>query len=249
MIKKSLLTLILPILFISHSNAQDNVDNLPNFDEQSWHWGYYLGVNHYDFKITPTDLGMTNNDQLGIISDATIGFSVGLLGDFKVNDYLNFRVEPGLSYTTRNLTYHDDVMVNFEGTYERTDTIREIHSTYVNIPLLLKFGGKRMKNIRPYLIGGANLGIDLNSHQNGADDNTTGYEGFRTKTMNLFWEAGGGIDWYLPYFKFTTEVRGSFGIKDELVRDGNPPGTLFTPWTGSIDKLQTRAIFFVLKFE
>jgi len=40
------------------------------------------------------------------------------------------------------------------------------------------------------------------------------------------------------------EIRGSFGINDEIVEE---PKT--KPLTDPIDKLQTRAVFFVLKFE
>ncbi len=243
----------MPIIFFASASAQDKVANLQNFDKQRWHWGYFFGLNHYDFKITPTSQGMVDN-KLGVNSNPTVGFSVGLIGDFRLNDYFNFRIEPGLSYATREIIYDKKVLNNFydsgyTGTKPDNDSIRVIQSTYVNIPLLLKFGGERRHNIKPYLIGGINLGIDLASHQNSTDDNTSGVDGFRMNTINLFWEGGAGIDWYLPYFKFTTEIRGSFGIADELVKDGTPPGTNHTPWTGTLDKLQTRAIFFVLKFE
>jgi hypothetical protein len=108
----------------------------------------------------------------------------------------------------------------------------------------LKFGGKRKHNIRPYLIGGINLGIDLKSNEHSPANNTNGIDGFRMTTFNYSWQAGAGIDWYLPHFKFTTELRGSFGINNELIKDPEK-----TPWTDPIDILQTRAVFFVVKFE
>ena len=250
MTKKILLLLILPLVFISSAYAQKDVENIPNFDKQRWHWGYYLGVNMYDFKISPTAKGMTNDGTLGINTETTIGFTVGLIGDIRLNDYFNLRFEPGLDLAGRRLTYHKDVMAKYnKNTYDLEDTIRNIRSTYINLPLLLKFGGRRKHNIRPYLIGGVNLGIDLKSNENSSTDNTNGVEGFRMTTLNYSWQAGAGIDWYLPHFKFTTELRGSFGINNELIKDGTPPGNTITPWTDPIDNLQTRAVFFVLKFE
>lgn len=252
MYKKILLSFALSIVFMSSAFAQKDVENIPNFDAQRWHWGYYLGVNHYDFKISPNSKGMTDDGRLGINTNTSLGFTVGLIGDIRLNDYFNFRFEPGLDISKRELVYDSELLENYPHVPDPdylADTIRKINSTYVNLPFLLKFGGKRSHNIRPYVIGGVNLGLDLASNENSSEDNSTGIEGFRMTTMNMSWQAGAGIDWYLPYFKFTTEIRGSFGINDELVKDGAPPGSSVTPWTDPIDKLQTRAIFFVLKFE
>jgi opacity protein-like surface antigen len=262
MTKKILLLLILPIVFISSAYAQKEVENIPNFDEQRWHWGYYFGANMYDFKISPNAKGMVQADtlsdgkSLGINTETTIGFSVGLIGDLRLNDYFNLRFEPGLDISKRKLTYSDSIwnhkpyqQYGLPHSLDDNDVIRNIKSTYINLPLLLKFGGKRRHNIRPYLIGGVSLGIDLKSNEHSSSDNTNGKEGFRMTTFNYSWQAGAGIDWYLPYFKFTTEIRGSFGINDELIEDGTPPGSKSTPWTDPIENLQSRAIFFVIKFE
>ncbi|MCK5787501.1 MAG: PorT family protein [Chlamydiia bacterium] len=245
MSKRILLLLILPIVFISSAYAQKEVENIPNFDEQKWHWGYYFGANMYDFKLSPNAKGMTEDGALGIETSVFPGFTVGLIGDIRLNDYFNLRFEPGLDMVDRELTYHKDVMSRYDGSiYDRSDNLRRIKSTYINLPLLLKFGGKRRHNIRPYLIGGMNVSIDLSSNEKSSNDNTNGEHGFRMTTLNYSWQAGAGIDWYLPHFKFTTEIRGSFGINNELIKDNE-----VTPWTDPIDNLQSRAVFFVIKFE
>jgi opacity protein-like surface antigen len=252
MTKKILILILFPLLFASNLLAQRDLDNIPNFDEQRWHWGYFLGVNHYDFSIVPTDAGMTDNNQLGVNTETTIGFSVGLIGDLKLNDYFNLRFEPGLDIAKRELVYRRELLEQYPNIGDPdylNDTIRNINSTYINLPLLLKFGGKRRHNIRPYAIGGMNLGIDLTSNEDSSNDNFNGIDGFRMTKMNYSWQAGAGIDWYLPFFKLSTEIRGSFGINDEMVLDGNPPGSIDSPWTSTIEELHTRAIFFVLKFE
>ena len=252
MSKRILLLLILPIVFISSAYAQKTVENIPNFDEQRWHWGYYFGANIYDFKLSPNAKGMTEAGALGINTDVFTGFTVGLIGDIRLNDYFNLRFEPGLDMVDRELIYDVEILNKYPNTGAPeylSDTLRKIKSTYINLPLLLKFGGKRRHNIRPYLIGGMNVSIDLSSNESSSKDNTNGENGFRMTTLNYSWQAGAGIDWYLLHFKFTTEIRGAFGINNELVKDGTPPGSKATPWTDPIDKLQSRAVFFVIKFE
>ena len=240
MTKKILLLLILPLVFISSAYAQRDVDNIPNFDKQRWHWGYYLGANSYDFKISPNSKGMTKGGALGINTETHVGFTVGLIGDIRLNDYFNLRFEPGLDITGRKLTYEKDIIDQYPGF---TSNERTIKSTYINLPLLIKFGGRRSHNIRPYLIGGANLSYNQSSNKGGTgNDEST--DSFRMTSLNYSWQAGAGIDWYLPFVKFSTEIRGSFGINNEMIDD---PGT--TPWTDPIDNLQTRALFFVVKFE
>jgi opacity protein-like surface antigen len=226
MTKKILLLLILPIVFISSAYAQKDVENIPNFDKQKWHWGYYLGVNMYDFKISPTLEGMTGG-TLGFETEIIPGFSVGLIGVLRLNDYFELRIEPGLDITRRNLT----------NTITNTITKEEIKisSNYVNLPLLLKFGGKRSHNIRPYLIAGGNLSFN----QAHAKDDT-----FKMTSFNYSWQAGAGIDWYTPYAKISTEIRGAFGINDEKAE--KPEDNI---WSDYIDKLQSRSIFLVIKIE
>jgi len=249
MTKKILVFLFLTVVFAPSTFAQHTLsDNLPYYDANRLHWGFYLGLNFYDFKLTPTSKGMTESGALGITTKVSPGFSAGLITDYKLNDYFNIRFEPGIDMSNRRLTYDKYIMSQYPS-YDPKDSIRNINSFYLNLPILLKFGGKRRHNIRPYIIGGVNFSYDFRSNENNSRDNTNGIDDFRMKTFNYSWQAGVGIDWYRKYHKFSTEIRGSFGINDELIKDGKPPGSEITPWTDPIDKLQTRAVFFVLKFE
>ena len=62
------------------------------------------------------------------------GFNVGLIGDLRINDFFNLRFEPGLYANQRKLIYPDQDGLNSEN-----DKIREIKSTYIHLPLLIKF--------------------------------------------------------------------------------------------------------------
>ncbi|KOS07731.1 PorT protein [Flavobacterium akiainvivens] len=206
--------------------------NMENFDKQRVHWGYFLGFNSYDFKFD-----YKVNPGVDIIAKKTTGFNVGLVGNLRLMENLDLRLEPGLYYTQRNLTYNDPrLLTDFE-------KLREVKSTYIHFPLLLKFSAKRTGNVRPYLLGGVSRTWNLDSNADAKDDNLTG-DRFRMKKWTSNYELGFGVDLYFEYFKFSPSIRGVFGLEDELIRDN----TIDSPYTGNIESMKTRAIFINFTF-
>lgn len=213
------------------SNAQfgsSPLINLENFDKQRVHWGYFLGFNSYDFKIEYKTVGPD------ILAESTTGFNVGLVGDLRLQEYVDLRFEPGLYYTQRNLMY--------PGFTNEFDALREVRSTYIHFPLLLKFSSLRLGNIRPYLQGGVSTTLNLSSNNKSRDDNEQNR--FRVKQWTTNYEVGFGIDLYFEYFKFSPSIRGVFGMGDELIRDNDPN----SPWTSNIQSLKTRAVLINFTF-
>jgi hypothetical protein len=203
--------------------------NLENEDKALLNWGYFLGFNQYDFKFN------YKNDLQDILVNKTIGFNVGLIGELRLHEFLDLRFEPGLYYGSRTL--------GFPGFSEENDAIREVKSTYVNFPLLLKVSTKRLGNWKPYLVGGVSASMNLGSNETSLDDNSSGT--FRMKKQVFNYELGFGIDFYTEYFKFSPSIRGVFAITDELIPDNDPS----SPWTGNIDALRTRGVFVNFTFE
>lgn len=207
---------------------RDVIEYLPNFDLETLHWGYYLGINQKSFKISYLEPDKT------IIVGESIGFNVGLIGDLRLHNNINLRFEPGLSTNTKKLYF----------TYlQGKDSLREAGGTYLHLPLVLKFSTNRYNNIRPYILGGISYDYNFSSNQDNHDDNSTGE--FRMKTHNFMYEMGLGFDLYLYYFKFSPSIRGVFAINNELKYDDNPN----SKWTGPIDFFGTRGIFINFAFE
>jgi hypothetical protein len=221
--------LIIVLLFTQIAAAQggmfgkDPIINKENWNKQRVHWGYFLGFNSLDFKF----------DYLTIAEDiqveTTTGFNVGLVGNLRLTEYFDLRFEPGLYITQRNLTYPAITDAN--------DRLREVKSTYIFFPLLLKYSALRAGNVRPYLVGGVSTALNLGSNSKIQDDNYN--ERFRMNEWTNFYEVGFGVDIYLEYFVFSPSIRGVFGMNDELIRD-NTPGS---PWTGNVQAMKTRGFF------
>tara|TARA_B110000240_G_scaffold196824_1_gene250065 strand:- start:9738 stop:10442 length:705 start_codon:yes stop_codon:yes gene_type:complete len=226
---------ILLLFFYSNSFSQTQgrkVENLQNFDKQKIHFGYFIGFNQYNFKIN-----YKKNPNYTTQVEEELGLNIGLVGDIRLGEYLNLRFEPGLQTNKSALKFNE--RSNFT---QNSDTLRSIKSTFIHLPLLLKFSSKKINNFRPYLIGGISTSFNLSSNENSPEDNKNNV--FRLKSNTLYYELGFGIDFYLQYFKFSPSIRGLFSVTNELVPDND----LESPWTGNIDKLSTRGIFINLTF-
>ncbi len=227
---KKILIILLLVTFGARAQFTDDIPkNIPLFDKDALTWGYYFGLNFYDFKIDYK----TENEH--ILSESNPGFQVGLIGNIRLNDNFSLRSEPGVYFTNRRLIFQ-----NFT---ENKDKIREISSNYVQLPLAIKFNTIRYGNIRPYVIGGIVFSYNVSSWQDSANDNSAGR--FRMKKQSWMYEVGAGFEMYLYYFKLTTSVKGIFSLDNELVRDKDPN----SPWTSNIESVKTRGVYFNLTFE
>lgn len=237
---KKIIVFIAFLLALQTVSAQlftkEKIANNPdNIDQKFLSWGYFLGFNQYDFKFN------YNQDLKDILVEKTFGFHLGLVGDMRINNYMNLRLEPGVFFTTRNLQYDESYFAGMD--FNNSDLLREVKSTYIHIPLLLKISTKRINNFKPFIVGGFSTALNLSSNEDNPDDNSAGE--FRMKKNTYFYEIGFGIDLYLVYFKFTPSIRAIFAMNDEIVRDADPN----SPWTGNVAKMQTRGIFINFTFQ
>lgn len=196
------------------------------------HFGYFIGVNLYNSKIDYKKNPIFNTQY-----QEEFGLNIGLIGDLRLSENLNLRFEPGLQTSKASVKFNE--RSNFT---QKSDTLRSIKSTYIHLPLLLKFSSKRINNFRPYVIGGISTSLNLSSNENSPEDNKN--KVFRLKSTTFYYELGFGIDFYLQYFKFSPSIRGLFSLNNELVPDRDAQ----SPWTSHIDKLSTRGIFINLNF-
>lgn len=233
---RTYIAVIALVLSFSSVNAQwlsrPRVQNDQNFDKKPISWGYYFGVNSMDYNFD------YQNEQEDIQVEKSVGFNVGLIGDLRLSEFVSLRTEPGLIYTQRNLMYAPDPRFDDEN-----DQLREVPSTYIYLPLALKFNTRRLNNVRPYVQFGVATVTNLSSNEDNPDDNFAGQ--FRTTSSPFFYEMAIGVELYLYYFKFIPSIKGVFVASDELVRDNRPN----SPWTGNITKMQTRGVFLNFTFQ
>ncbi len=226
---------LVPIIGNAQLFTKKKVLNNENFDKPRVSWGYFLGMNNYDYNFDYI------SDTYDIQTEKSFGFNVGLIGNFRISDYFDIRFEPGLIMSNRNLVFNPLQFGEFE--YNENLHFREIKSTYIHFPMLLKISSKRVNNFKPYLLAGISTALNLSSKEKSVDDNSLGQ--FRTKKNVFFYELGFGIDLYLEWFKFSPSIRGVFAISDEHVDDNDP----LSPWTSNIDFMKTSGILINFTFQ
>ena len=233
---------ILFILIANYSYGQaKKIQYNPGYDKKPFHMGFTLGFNSLDYRILPTDnlLYLSTADSVyRLEARQTLGINLGIISDLRVGEYLNIRFLPGmifgqrnLEYTMRDLGYPDEVKFY---TYPM-----KIPSIYLDAPLTFKFRAQRINNYRPYIIGGMALKYDLETKRVAREN--TAYT-IKQDPLDYFYEFGFGIDWYLVYFKLSTEFKYSFGMKNIIINEN-------IEYSKVIDKLRSRMFILSFHFE
>jgi hypothetical protein len=249
--KKKVLSILLCLLISGSILAQERkVLNLPNFDNDPYHFGFILGLNQMFFTVKPkdgytnvvynqsqlADLTGTSAHLLGVESNSTTGFVIGIVSNLRMGERFDLRFIPSLSFGERQILYR----ILISGDSLPIVITKPVQSTFVEFPLYIRYKGKRINNVRPHIFGGAKYAIDLasNSKKRG---NSTDYN-VAIQRNDLYAELGVGFDFYTAWFKFGTELKMSYGLRDILKHDN-------TIYTDGIQQMNSRLFQLTFSFE
>ncbi len=231
-----LFVFLICLLTYTQINAQRiRIPNNRNYDLKNYHFGFMLGLNQMNFAIKNIENLRPFDTLYGIESTPKMGFNIGIVADLRLNDFMNLRFIPSLSFGERSLNY----FIKFNNLIV-SSVEKKIESTYIEFPLELKLRSQRMTNTRAYVIGGAKYCIDLASQAKKKTDNDEII--IKLNRSDVHVELGVGFEFYLVYFKLGTEIKMSYGITDLLVRENNL-------YTDGIEKLNSKMFQFSLTFE
>ena len=237
----ALLIILLLLISFGVFAQPKKVTQLPNFDNHEINWGFYIGWNNSDYKIQYKLSEEYKNTRVNF--DHKTGFNVGIIANMRISENFSLRFEPGLISNASTLYFIEDN--DYPIDLWKENESNEIETTFLHIPLLLKFNAARLNNVRPYLIGGFSYDYNFSSNQENKDDNFAGE--FRMQTHNFMYEVGLGFDFYFHYFKFSPSIRGQFAMTNEIKYDEEVNGP--SPWTDPVDFMGTRSLFIKLSFE
>ena len=138
--KKILFTFLLCLFACAAAWAQERrVQNKPYIDERRFHYGFFVGVHDQSMRIDnngylpPAGDAMEGQQWVAQTDQVNIGFSVGVLGEWRINRKL--------------------------GTDQRES--QDMKSCYIGVPVDLKIAAPRFNNFRPYVVTGVAPMFDL----------------------------------------------------------------------------------------
>lgn len=230
---KLLLVFIMGNTWLSFAQNRDKIEYLSTFDQKQLRFGFYLGLNQNNYNISYKAPEQFPNAY--IVSKPNMGFNLGVISDLRLHQNLSLRFEPGLMTNTKTLYFKH---INL-----KQDSVREASGTFLHLPFFIQFNANRLRNIRPYVVGGLAYDYNFASNFNNPDDNSSGE--FRMQKNNFMYEVGVGMDFYFYYFKFSPSIRGVFAINNELKYDDDPN----SQWTKPIDNFGTRGVFVQFTFQ
>ena len=205
------------------------------YDEKPIHFGFSLGFNAMDFRITPSQAYLTTDSLYPEVSKLNPGINIQIVTDLRLSKYVDIRFLPGVSFGQRTIRYYKNLVIYNEQ--------QRLESSFLEFPLLLKLKGDRLNNVRPFVVGGFNYRYDLAAKKD-FDDAKPVY--IRIKKPDLYYELGAGLDFYLPYFKFSVELKMSNGMSDVLVKESAPG---HPEYLNAIEKMKSQIWVISFHFE
>jgi len=231
---------------------QKKVLNLPQYENSLYHFGFTLGLNQMNFTVKPAsdlhtrvypasftpELNVDSSMLLGVNSEPVLGFNIGIIGDLRLGRYFSLRVVPALSFGERYVHY--SILGYDNGDTELIDIRKSVASGFIDFPVLVKYKSKRLNNMLAYLTAGAQYSLDLASGAKKRDDTQETH--LKLEKHDVYIVLGVGFDFFNPWFKFGTELKMSYGLRDMLKREE-------TIYTQGIDGLNSKIFQLCFTFE
>lgn len=235
MLKKIYIVFIIAF-FVSNVQAQrqQKVQNQPYADQKMYHLGFFVGMHGQDMILSHTGYeGPTGERWFAEIPSYSVGFSVGIIGDRYINEYLNLRVAPALHFGEKRFVFKEQLSGDEYDTTMRSNSL--------SLPLHLKFNAGRFDNFRPYFLAGAYASMDISPRRDMA---------LRFKKMDYGLEFGLGCNIYLPMFKLCPELKFSLGLADMINKDRSDlTDKDLLKYTEAMKSGKTRMISLIFNFE
>jgi len=205
-------------------------------DENFFNAGYTLGFNVMTFGINPSEQFTLTDSVYPIRGSVFPGLNIHLALNFRLNQFFDIRLLPGISFGQRNVNYSSDRV------HDTVFSPQKVESSFIEVPLLLRYGW-RMRNIKPYIVGGINYRYDFYALEKYRLERPV-Y--LRLNKPDLYYEAGAGASFYMGDLRLSLELKMSNGITDVLAHDPHPE---YPEYCNTIEKLKSRIWVLSLHFE
>ncbi|TLV00150.1 type IX secretion/gliding motility protein PorT/SprT [Dyadobacter luticola] len=204
--------------------------HLEYYDDKPIHYGILFAVPFTRFNIKHSNDFIPKDSAYVIQSPTSAAFRMGFIVNAFLTDHFDLRTTPSVSLYDRNVKF------NYPNGTEKTEK-RE--STWIEIPIMLKYKSLRRVNSRMYMLAGATLGLETNVKRSRGG---SGSGRLDTKSSDVSLDFGVGYEQFFEFFKFSPELRFSQGLTNMYQPTKNSTGV-------GIQKMTTHTVTLYLNFE
>ena len=217
------------------AQAQGGRKNLAAVDTKAYHFGFALSGNRSDFNLIHHADFTFSDSLIGIANAPQAGFNLALIASWNMTPNVHLRFLPGLSFQDRALEYR------FLETDGQELIVKRTESVFLDFPLILKLRTDRIGNCAAFALIGGKISKDMQSQEEVNQQLQNDFI-LRLESSNASVDIGAGIDFFLPFFKFSIEGKFELGTRNVLIQDESL-------YSSPIDALRTRSFIFSLCFE
>ena len=226
-----ILLLLLPLFAVAQERK---VQNKPYIDFRRLHYGFFIGTHVQDMEFVNNGF-VTENGESWFADIATYnpGFSVGVLADIRLGNYMSLRAIPTMHFGQN--------LVRFREQQSGETSKQSVKTTYIAVPVHVKFAAERFNNYRPYVTAGVSPMWNLTVKKQ---------QQLLLRKFDFMIEVGVGCDFYLPFFKLIPELKFSFSPLDVLKKERNDLlDANYLKFTQSVDRVTSKMVTLSLYFE
>lgn len=234
MIRKCIYLILLLLLPMVSVAQERKVQNKPYIDYRRLHYGFFVGTHLQDMEFANNGFVTENGESwFTDIADYSPGFSVGVLADLRLSTHFSLRLIPTMHFGQNSIVFREQN----SGEISR----QQVKTTYISMPLHVKFSAERFNNYRPYLTAGVSPMLNLTVKKQ---------KQLLLKKFDFMVEIGAGCDFYLPFFKLIPELKFAFSLLDILEKERKDLlDANYMKFTQSVDKVVGKMIVLSFYFE
>jgi len=203
--------------------------HLEYYDDKPIHYGILFAVPFTSFKLRYNDDFVAKDSAYLVQSPTKAAFRMGFTINAFLNERFDLRTTPSVSLYERQVKFSYPNGV---------DKVEKRESTWIEIPLLLKYKSQRRVNSRMYMIAGLTMGVETNVKRSRGSSAGT----LATKSTDFTLDYGVGYEQFFEFFKFAPELRFSHGLGNVFQPSKNSRGA-------GLNRMTTHTVTLYLNIE
>lgn len=228
---RKIIAIIILWLTIQPAFAQDKYtgNNFRQFSGKDYYFGLSLSFNRSTYKLYRSNYFVKQDSLYSTESIQNPGFSVGIITNVKFGNHFDFRFIPTFSFANRNIRYSD----------RATELDRRIESTFLELPLHVRFTSLPYKDMKVFVVGGIKYDYDISNKSRTKKFSSL----IKLSPHDFQAEVGAGMQFFFKYFIFSPEIKFSQGLNNILIYNGT------NNESSILEKILSRAFVISLNFE